>query len=120
MKAIVLIGSIGVASCVNLEREPLLSWKPTQKASAYPMDYFVPHFGQDTDIKSSFSHMATAESKLGSWTPKQDKKDDGAVWKDHWILPKPDTNFELVPSDADYRQKIFNEYPNCYLNARGC
>ena len=71
----------------------MLTWAPTPKASAYPKDYFVPHFGADEDIKSSFTHMAAAEGTLGKWTPKQDKEDGGAVWKDHWVLPKPDTNF---------------------------
>ena len=70
MKATLALGFIAVANCVNLQREPLLSWSPTKKPNAYPVDYFVPHFGQDEDIKSSFSHMKAAESTLGTWTPK--------------------------------------------------
>lgn len=32
-----------------------------------PRDYFVPHFGQDHDIKESLSSTAKAEQKLGEW-----------------------------------------------------
>ena len=82
MKATIFaIGSIAVANCIKLQREPLLTWKPTVKPDAYPKDYFVPNFGKDHDIDASFSHMAAAESRLGAWVPKQDKKDPGAVWE---------------------------------------
>ena len=70
MKAIIAMGSMAVANCVNIQREPLLTWSPRVKPSPYPVDYFVPHLGQDEDIKSSFSHMNAAESTLGKWTPK--------------------------------------------------
>mgnify|MGYP006122983323 CR=1 FL=1 len=120
MKAIVAIGSMAVVSCVNLQREPLLSWSPTKKPSPHPIDYFVPHFGADESIKTSFSNMANAEGTLGKWTPKQDKKDDSSVWEDHWLLPGPDKNFQLTPNDAHYERVVYNMYPNCYENASGC
>ena len=70
MKAIIALGALATASCVNIQREPLLTWKPREKKSAYPVDYFVPHFGADTDISASFSNMKAAEGTLGKWTPK--------------------------------------------------
>ena len=57
MKAIIALGALATASCINLQREPLLTWKPREKKSDHPVDYFVPNFGADSDIKSSFTNM---------------------------------------------------------------
>ena len=71
MKAtLIALGAIASVSCVNLQREPLLTWAPKKKDPGYPQDYFVPHFGADHDIASSFSNMAAAEGRLGAWVPK--------------------------------------------------
>ena len=36
----------------EIEREPLLTWKPTPPKT-HPMDYFVPNFGVDEDIQAT-------------------------------------------------------------------
>merc|ERR1719453_1123197 len=55
MKYTSLIALIGSASAVNLEREPLLTWAPTEPAGI-KMNYFVPDFGADPDIENSLKH----------------------------------------------------------------
>ena len=52
-------------TAVNLEREPLLTWAPTPKKSAYPKDYFVPHFGEDYDITATKKNIRDAETRFG-------------------------------------------------------
>ena len=37
-------------------REPLLTWEPTEPAT-HPVDYVVPDFGQDGDVKDTLSHI---------------------------------------------------------------
>ena len=49
---------------VQLDREPLLTWKPKARKNAYPMDYKVPNFGQDPDIIATQKSLATAEKRL--------------------------------------------------------
>ena len=53
MKYQVYLALVGAASCVKIEREPLLTWSPTPADSGPPKDYFVPHFGEDEDIKGA-------------------------------------------------------------------
>jgi len=73
----------------EINREPLLTWAPTAPKS-HPMNYFVPHFGEDGDITSSKADEALAAATLGhTWTPTKDK--DGA-----WELPSPQIEFKLV------------------------
>ena len=55
MKYTSLIALIGSASAVNLEREPLLTWAPTEPAT-FKMNYPVPSFGPDPDIENSLKH----------------------------------------------------------------
>lgn len=45
------------------DREPLLTWSPTQPAG-HPVDYFVPDFGVDHDIEASLNDMRNTEDKL--------------------------------------------------------
>ena len=129
MKAtFVALGSVATVSCVNLQREPLLSWSPSAKDPPFKMNYFVPNFGEDHDISSSKGHMAASEGKLGAWNPKQSPEDhtgapedSSAVWKQHWLLPSPDVDFILKPKeDEDYGKHIYGATPNCYANARAC
>ena len=47
-------------SSINVEREPLLSWKPKEKKT-HPMNYFVPNFGADHEIIASKTHERAAE-----------------------------------------------------------
>jgi hypothetical protein len=50
-----------------------------------PRNYFVPHFGEDEDIKFTKNNIAKAESSRGTWTVKRDG--NGA-----WVLPGVDAN----------------------------
>ena len=60
---------IVAASAVSLDREPLLTWAPTPP-KGHPIDYFVPNFGIDNDIKATDKHIADSEKKLKHvWTP---------------------------------------------------
>ena len=60
---------IVAASAVSIEREPLLTWAPTPPKS-HPIDYFVPNFGVDVDIKATQKHIKDSEKKLDHvWTP---------------------------------------------------
>lgn len=71
------------------DREPLLTWAPTPPKT-HPMNYFVPHFGEDADVKDSKAHEALAAGKVGSpWNPKKDE--DG-----NWVLPSPQIEFKLM------------------------
>lgn len=73
----------------SVDREPLLTWAPTPKKS-HPMDYFVPHFGEDHDITSSKANEAAAAKTLEHvWTPTKDK--DG-----EWELPSSQIEFKLL------------------------
>ena len=65
MKAAIALGAISMVAAVNMERDPLLTWAPSTPASGYPKDYFVPHFGEDTEIKASKKNVADAEAKYG-------------------------------------------------------
>jgi len=51
------------SSAVKLNREPLLSWSPTQPDGGHPVNYFVPHFGEDHDVKLTKKNVADAEGK---------------------------------------------------------
>ena len=74
-------------SQINMEREPLLTWKATEPAS-HPVDYFVPNFGVDHEIVATQNHEKLVSKALGAWNPKQDK--DGK-----WIVPTEDAFFKL-------------------------
>ena len=49
----------------QLDREPLLSWKP-KAPKTHPIDYFVPNFGLDEDVVSTQKHIADQE-KIHPW-----------------------------------------------------
>jgi hypothetical protein len=75
----------------QLDREPLLTWRPKQKKGDYPVDYFVPNFGIDKDIVDAQKHISDAEKRLKhKWVPKQDEEDK-------WIVPKEEAVFKLEP-----------------------
>ena len=76
----------------QVEREPLLTWAPTPKKS-HPMNYFVPNFGEDSDIKASKGHEAGASATLKHvWTPTKDK--DG-----EWEVPTTTAFFNLAQKE---------------------
>ena len=49
---------------------------PDKKAKGHPVDYKVPNFGVDEDIKATHEHLAHAEEKLEhKWIVKDKPKD---------------------------------------------
>lgn len=59
------------------------------------MDYPVPDFGVDHDVKHTQDHIAQVEKTLGvTWNPDQD--DDGK-----WIVPTEEADFKLTGTTAD-------------------
>ena len=74
---------IGAASATMVQREPLLTWSPTEH-KGFKKNYFVPNFGaQDADIAATYSSLATTETKLNhklGWS-KADKGHD----KDYFV-----------------------------------
>ena len=69
---------------LDADREPLLAKVGTQKwKGKYPINYPVPNFGVDYDIKDSQSHTQAAEQRLKhSWQPYQEENKDGdMVWQ---------------------------------------
>ena len=55
MKYLALVALIASASAVKIQREPLLTWAPTEPAT-FKMNYPVPDFGPDPDIVNSLKH----------------------------------------------------------------
>jgi len=66
----------GKVSAINLEREPLLTWAPSNKKS-HPVDYFVPNFGVDSEIRASQKNLAASEKRLNHKIVVSDKKPAG-------------------------------------------
>jgi len=64
--SIAVAALLGATNCINVQREPLLSWAPTPADSGPPKDYFVPHFGTDEDMKSVPKSIAAAEVIVGA------------------------------------------------------
>ena len=52
---------VGTASCIT--REPLLTWKPTNKKT-HPMDYPVPSYGEDRDMITTRNNLYESEAAL--------------------------------------------------------
>ena len=65
--ASIALATLAVASGVKIEeaREPLLTWAPTVRGSGHPINYFVPHFGEDWDIRTTKKNIDDAEKKYG-------------------------------------------------------
>ena len=59
--AIFALATVSLTSAVKLNREPLAAWSPTPKADSFKMNYFVPHFGEDEDIKATKVSTGIAE-----------------------------------------------------------
>ena len=64
---------------IQLEREPLLSapdradfafGDEQKKGPGYKMDYFVPNYGMDKEIKGTQKSLYDTEAKLGTWNIK--------------------------------------------------
>ena len=68
---------------VQLESDPICSsagcdqYKHPEKEDDFKKDYFVPHFGQDHDIKDSFNSERIASKQVGhKWEWKEVEKPD--------------------------------------------
>jgi len=62
----------------------------------YKMNYFVPNFGKDHDIKQSEENAESAEKQLGhTFTPTFDEE------KDEWVVPTESAEFKLAGVKAD-------------------
>jgi len=56
-------------------------WNYVKPGKGHPVDYVVPNFGVDEDIKVAQANIAAQESTLGhAWVPEQD--DNG-----YWVVP---------------------------------
>ena len=64
MKSAFALAAMSAVSAVNMEREPLLTWAPSNPGGGHPVNYFVPHFGEDSDITDSKKNVADSEYKL--------------------------------------------------------
>jgi hypothetical protein len=73
---------------VQLADDPIYSsagctqFEHPKKKAGYQMNYVVPNFGFDQDIKDATENISSAESTLGPWTPTQDKNG-------FWLVPQP-------------------------------
>ena len=65
MKQISMAVAALISGATAIKRDPLLTWAPTPPKSDHPMNYFVPHFGEDKEISSTKSNIAAAERKFG-------------------------------------------------------
>lgn len=60
---------------LTTDREPLTAFAPTAPKSAHPVNYFVPNFGLDHDIKNTAVDLDVAEKSVGhNWIYKDPKK----------------------------------------------
>jgi len=63
---------------LNIQREPLLSFKPKEKHT-HDMNYFVPDFGTDSAIRDTLENEAEAETVTGHkwvYVPKNLRDED--------------------------------------------
>ena len=76
----------------------------------FKMNYFVPDFGKDHDIKVSDANAELAEGILGhTFTPKYDEE------KDVWVVPTEEAEFRLagVKSDVHLEKEFRPSDPSC-------
>ena len=64
--SIAVLALFGAVNCVRIQRDPLLSWSPTPADDGPPKNYFVPHFGTDTEITGVAGAIAAAEKVTGT------------------------------------------------------
>ena len=62
MKTFVTLAAIAVVSAVNIQREPLLTWKQKVPAT-HPMDYPMPSWGADPEIEASLKNSEKLAAK---------------------------------------------------------
>ena len=83
-------------SQINLEREPLLTWKQTEPAS-FKKDYFVPSFGADPDIDASLNH--SKDLTLPAETVDKDGEDVFPYQDEKF---KVESHYKFVPIQNSY------------------
>ena len=73
-----------------------LSHYEDEGKAPYKVDYFVPNWGQDEDVKSALSFAQQAETEMGvTWTPVF-KKDAPAPPKRDYFVPNFGVDNEIV------------------------
>ena len=105
MKSIAFIALIAGVQSVRVAREPLLSWAPTEPASAFKKNYFVPHFGEDREITHSKNSIVVAENQLGH---KWNIKDEDDPPKRNYFVPNfgEDTDITAAKKHIAQQEKI--------------
>jgi len=87
-----------VQSNVELESDPICSsagctqYKHKKKERGYKINYFVPHFGTDTDINDNFSDLKAAEGIVG-----HEFQIGTAASKAKWKNPAKDVDYNFAP-----------------------
>lgn len=90
--------AMNVQTGARLESDPICSsagctqYKHKHKALGYDIDYFVPHFGADTEINESKESLVTAEKMLGHTFDFPNAK---------WKKPKAVKWVKVAPYDED-------------------
>jgi len=79
-------------------------YKHKKKELPYKIDYTVPHFGKDLDIRHSEESALDAEKALGHvFTPEWDDEDE------KWIVPTETAEFKLASTGEDVHMGHFNK-----------
>ena len=109
MKSAIAIASVSVVSCLNIEREPLLTWAPTPKADSFKMNYGVSHFGEDKEITYTKKNIKDAEQKLGH---ELDTSDPPADPKRGYFVPNfgVDTDIKSSLSNLSNQEKLYGNW----------
>ena len=78
-----LISSTSAVTLTSSYRPPdgTVPWhkeaeKPDQERDGYPRNYFVPNFGEDSEVVSTLKSMEQAEKQLNHKWTESDKPDD--------------------------------------------
>ena len=94
--AIALVATAQAAK-VNVEREPLLTWKPKAPKS-HPVDYVVPNFGLDHDIIAAQNNIKLEENRLGHEWKATLKKDLAKPHPQNYFVPNFGLDHNIVAS----------------------
>jgi len=98
-----VIDDVQLDSDLKVESDPICSsagctqYKHKKKKLGYDINYFVPHFGTDTDINDDFESLKLAEGMVGH------KFQIGtAASKEKWKNPAKDVDYNFAPKmDGD-------------------
>ena len=96
-KIVILLAS---AQAVQLQREPLLTWAPSNKKS-HPVDYFVPNFGLDEEILSTQGSYKNEESRQNVNWEASLKKDQPDAHPTNYFVPNFGLDSDVLNTKAD-------------------